>query len=158
MRDPKSFVIALGCIPIPTPYCSRMAQQKVQRIRAREAATLRAESLRASLPLGQYLNLLHEAVTTGEIPVLTKDCKPTGISTPIAATERLRLLQYLIDKAMPAAAHPNSVAPEHASQHLDDLTPDQVRRLTLSELQRVLTTTPTTPTTTTSTTPTTTDE
>lgn len=116
-----------------------------QRVHAREAATLRAESLRSSIPLGQYLNMLHEAVTTGEMPVLTKDFRPTGVSAPISTTERTRLLQYLVDKAMPAPAHPNSITQDDPSHLLENLTPDQVRRLTLGELQRLLSP-PTTPT------------
>ena len=108
------------------------------RIQSREAAALRAENLRASLPLGQYLSLLHEAAVSGELPQLTRDGTPTGQSTPIAPTERMRLLQYLVDKAMPAPAHPNESTPLDPTAALRDLTPEQVRNLTLSELQQLL--------------------
>lgn len=117
------------------------------RIQAREASALRAENLRASLPLAQYLALLNHAAITGELPQLTKDGDPTGLTTPIAPTERMRLLQYLVDKAMPAPSAPTQ-APTDPAAMLRDLTPEQVRNLTLSELQQLLTSSapPTSPT------------
>lgn len=121
-----------------------MRRLKVKRIPERERAAMRAEEMRSSLPLGMYLGMLHEAAVTGSLPELTKDGERTGNNAPVAPLERIRLLQYLTDKAMPAPAHPNETQ-NAAPTALDNLTADQIRNLSLGELQRLLAPTPRTP-------------
>lgn len=65
------------------------------------------EQLRALLPLKQYLFLLHQAGTTGWMPKLNEFGRPIPLkaqdaeSCMVPIRERVAVLEYLVDKAMP---------------------------------------------------------
>lgn len=64
----------------------------------------RVERLRRALPLPTYLMILHQAATTGYLPVLDESGKPIPQGDNVELMppkERLQVLQYLVDKAMP---------------------------------------------------------
>lgn len=75
------------------------------------------EELRASLPVSIYLTMLHEAAVTGRIPKYHPQSharlpEQQQDSEPLLEQERAKLLQYLIDKALPTYSH--VTAPEAA--------------------------------------------
>lgn len=111
---------------------SRMGRKAIN-----QASLARAETMRASLPLGMYLGLLHTAAVTGEMPVLSPRGQPTDRREQLTPTERLRLLQYLVDKCMGPV---NAALPAPPSTDiLRTLTPEQLRGLTLDELRTLMT-------------------
>ncbi len=97
------------------------------------------EEMRASLPLGKYLQLIHIGATTGVIPtinpltgepvVAATKIHPTGSpdderevlmidGSPLESGQRLSLLQYLVDKQMAAPNMPQLEAANQSSEKL----------------------------------------
>jgi hypothetical protein len=85
-----------------------------------------------------YLGLLHTAATTGQMPVLSPKGQRTEQSDPLTPQERMKLLQYLVDKCMGAAAPTTTEAAPVNTDVLRSLTPDQLRGLTLDELRSLM--------------------
>jgi hypothetical protein len=77
------------------------------RMTSRAARAAELAEIRDQLPIATYLELLHAAAMTGAIPDYDyepgsgKAPKFTGTSTPLAPKERVKVLAYLIDKALP---------------------------------------------------------
>jgi hypothetical protein len=59
--------------------------------------------MQASLSPGVYIALLHQAATTGRIPLLTDDGRPTGDFQDLDAQQRIDTMKYLINKIVPDA-------------------------------------------------------
>jgi hypothetical protein len=74
---------------------------------SRRAAKMRAPALldemRASLSPGQYIMLLHLAATTGQMPILSPDGRPTGEFSQLDTQQRIETAKYLINKIVPDA-------------------------------------------------------
>lgn len=115
------------------PFVSRAVRH------ARNSALSRAEAMRASLPLGMYLNILHEAAVTGEMPVLSMRGERTEQRDPVTPQERLKLLQYLVDKCMGPVNAVSGDPMTSATDALRTLTPEQLRSMTLDELRVLMT-------------------
>lgn len=60
------------------------------------------ELIRACLPIGDYIKLLHIAIVTGQMPVFDTDgVQVIDQFTSVSARDRVELTKYMIDKAMP---------------------------------------------------------
>lgn len=83
---------------------------------------MRIEEMRASLPIGQYLALLDQAIMTGTLPRFELDGSFQGQYDKIGAKQRLEVLQKTVDKVIP-----NTYTPPEALPHdlPDDLEIEQ---------------------------------
>lgn len=82
-----------------------MAYHRVTVASSRSRVNREVEALRRRIPLPLYLDLMHQAAVTGYLPRLDLHGRP--IPTPedqqelLTAPQRIGVLQYLTDKAMP---------------------------------------------------------
>lgn len=105
-----------------------MAYHKVASRRAHNRAV---EELRRAMPLNTYLFLMHQAATTGAVPVLDERGKPTGAVDTLKPQERIDTIKYLIDKTMPALKSADAPPPDNDEELLDATT---TASLTTAEL------------------------
>ncbi len=102
------------------------------------------EELRSALPVSQYLTMLHEAAVSGRIPKFDPrsharlpDAQQDA--EPITEQDRAKLLQYLVDKAMPTYSHMQ--APEAAGaidvSEFTDATDADFNALTTDQLRAI---------------------
>lgn len=59
------------------------------------------ERRRRQIPLEKYLALLDSAASTGFLPKLNPDGRPTGEFDQVGANQRIGILHTLLDKGMP---------------------------------------------------------
>lgn len=52
---------------------------------------------------GVYITLLHKAATTGKIPILDDDGRPTGTFDLLDVQQRIEVAKYLVNKIIPDA-------------------------------------------------------
>lgn len=131
------------------------ASTRATRIRRK---ILENEELRANLPVGAYVKILHEAAVTGFMPRFTPAGQPTGQFDSLEPRERLDLTKYLIDKALPNAAAPKTAEViveddrAHRAERLTNPSNQDIAKLTEEELAEladaqyeILNTTPSSP-------------
>lgn len=115
-----------------------MAYHPVSTTRSRNR---QVENLRTSMPLNVYLFLLHQAATTGAIPLLTDQGQPSGEFSELKTSERIDTLKYLINKQMPDLKS-NDALPAPGDTELLDA--DATANMTTEELiQTIRATSPT---------------
>lgn len=99
------------------------------------------ENIRATLPIAEYLLLIHQGITTGQVPILTPEGRPTGEFTPLDAKERMALLKGMVDKALPTKiATPAEMGEAPAT--LDEIqkiasSPEEISQLSLAQLDEM---------------------
>lgn len=87
-----------------------------------------AEILRRNLPIHLYLNMLHTAAVQAYLPAYDADGEETH-QEPVEVQDRLKLLQYLTDKALPPArgAIPEPLPPPpRAGTPVESLTEEEL--------------------------------
>ena len=77
---------------------------------ARNRAIIQSAIL--SLPIPTYMNLLHEVIARGRMPILDDNNCPTGKFDPVAVEERLAATKYIMNKVVPDARDPLVVSHE----------------------------------------------
>ncbi len=95
--------------------------------------------MRAALPGMMYLELLHAAAVTGQLPVLaydsaTKQSKPTGTFEALDPRQRLDLLQYLVDKILPPAAKEITIDVQEAQS----VVAERIQNMSTEDLKRLI--------------------
>lgn len=107
----------------------------------RERRMRELEGIRDSLPVNQYLTVLHSAAMTGQLPQFRhigndprKPVEFTGEFRPITPEMQVKIASYLVDKAMP------DKPPEGATETpaLAEVAPDP-KRMTREQLLAMLT-------------------
>ena len=121
------------------------------------------EQVRRGLPINHYLALLHQGATTGVIPIMTTDGQMVGPRSvpifdqqgqvvgsepvppdedspflahaqPLSPKDRVQILEYLIDKVMPAANYPHA----ELDTDLKDASAEGMQELPSESLSRQL--------------------
>ncbi len=106
---------------------------------AGDGRILTKKQLRDAIPAGPLLALQIDAAFTGRIKCIdTATGEEVGIAFPIPIPERLKLIQTLVDKRLPAAKTMELDDDGHADLSELSLDPEEVKRLPLSQLSRVL--------------------
>lgn len=59
--------------------------------------------MRAALSPGTYILLLHQAATTGRMPILDEDGRPTAEFSALDTQQRIETAKYLVNKIVPDA-------------------------------------------------------
>lgn len=86
-----------------------------------------AAAIRASLPVGAYVKMLHDGAVRGRLPKLDHRGNPTGQFHDLDTKDRIDLLKYLVNKVMPdkhevvAAANSDATDAEMARMSEDQL-------------------------------------
>ena len=103
---------------------------------------LTPDQLRKRLPLERYLHLANEAIFTGRMPTYdrrTGEQREEDFDTVLTAQQRLDLIKYLTDKAMPNAARLQSVTITNQSKsRIQDIEAEQVSQMSLQDLETML--------------------
>ena len=104
----------------------------------------RVEELRARLPLAQYVDMLHQAATTGILPRYTSAGEPEPVDPDaeddtsdrrLDTSERLELIQYLVNKLMPNIAE--TAAPEE-TDHAREKIMEALAHLPVDALKAIV--------------------
>lgn len=119
-------------------YASKVTR-RYQGQQARERSA-QIESARQGIPVNAYLKMLHHAACTGEMPHYDPDTgKLTGTSDHVAPKERLDVIQYLVDKALPDLQRAPAALEDTLSEHdLDNLAPKDVANMTTDQLKALV--------------------
>jgi hypothetical protein len=111
----------------------------VRKIQARPTRSNFVAELRAALPIGLYLEVIHAAALTGQLPIFsydpaTKKSTPTGQFQALTAQQQLDILRYLVDKVVPAAPKEIDVAVTETK----NVTAETIKSLTTEDLKRLV--------------------
>ncbi len=104
-----------------------------------DGKVLTTKQLRDAIPVGPLLAIQIDAALTGKIKCIdTLTGEEVGVATPLPINERLKLIDTLVGKRLPAAK--TTDLDEGGAADLKDLSidPEEVKRLPLSQLSRVI--------------------
>lgn len=116
----------------------RGVQKRTRRTHLQEQQVA-AENLRYTLPVGQYLHILHVAATTGKVPVLDSNGRADtqaewGTITP---KEQVDTAKYMMDKVIPNRAPTSEELGHDSDVDTIDVSSESFDRLTDRDLMKI---------------------
>lgn len=100
------------------------------------------ERQRREIPIAKYLALLDAAASTGFLPLLDPNGRPTGNYDSVKAPDRIAIIQKLVDKGMPnrqeAAPLPEDVEAQGAIIDVSKLDDDELEKILAADLAKPL--------------------
>lgn len=100
---------------------------------------LDTKTLRKGIPAAQLLRAQIEAALTGQVKQIDLETgEEIAPARPVTAEIQLKLQQYLLDKRLPTARAEEVEEGPRADLTKISMTPEEIKRMPLSELGRVI--------------------
>jgi len=102
---------------------------------------LSRKHLRNAIPAGPLLDIMIDAALTGNVKKLDSATgEEIGAATPLSTEAQLKLVQWLLERRLPAMKAPDASTDEETVVDLREVptTPEDIKRLPLSQLGRVI--------------------